>query len=50
MVNAKISRLRCVVLFSVFIYNIMENGINETNSQGCYISNQDTFLSLKEIQ
>ena len=46
MVNAKICRLRYVILISGFIKNIMESSSNETK---ILQSNQDTLTKLEEI-
>ena len=48
MINTKICRLRCVMLMSAFILNIIES--SNTKNQESYISNQDTMTSLKDIQ
>ena len=46
-VNDKISRIRCVMLISLFLYKIIERSSNETKSQESCISNQDTPVNNK---
>ena len=38
------------MLISTFVQNIKESSSNKTKSQESFFSNQDTLLSLKEIQ
>ena len=47
MVNAKICKLRFVMLITVFTE---KNSSNETKSQESYFSGQDTLTNLKESQ
>ena len=39
-----------MMLISTFVQNIKESSSNKTKSQESFFSNQDTLLSLKEIQ
>ena len=50
MVNAKLSRLTCVMLISCFIYNKTEPTSNKTKNQESYVFNQDTWQAFKTFQ